>query len=117
NSDTLTVLLNAVDWGGHAATPPRRPALHWPVPSRPQNEPAASLLTASKPQAELPLSMSFTDLQPNAMRFLSVETETGHTASPKATFVPLRIFAARLAQDVVFEKWMQWSNEVLDVPP
>jgi hypothetical protein len=109
----VTVLLNAADWGrGPAPAPSGRPALHRPIPSRLQGDPVATLLVASKSQAEHPFPLAFNDLPPNHVGQWPVETETGQPAHSKATFAPTAIGTVRHIQDTVFE---QWDDGVLDV--
>src|SRR5207245_5504401 len=86
--DGVTVLLNAADWGGPAPAPPRGSALHRPVPRRPQTDPVAALLAASKTQAERPLRLAFTDLPPPPVWQGPVETATGQPAHPETAQPP-----------------------------
>src|SRR5207245_2784392 len=85
----VTVLINAADWGGGPApSPPHRVTLHQPLPSRPQMEPIAALLAASKLQAEHILFLTLPDLPPSPVRQWLLETATGQPAHRDATSTP-----------------------------
>ena len=66
----------------------------------------------SKTQALLLLALSSTDCRSNLVRQWPVETEIGQPPLPEATLTPRPHFAARHAQDAVFERW---SDRVLNV--
>jgi hypothetical protein len=112
-SSTVTLLLNAADWGGRSApAPPRRLARHRPVPSQSQMEPVSALLAASETPTRHALSLTVTDLRPSPVRQGPVETKTSRRVLPEATFTARPILATRHAQDAVFERW---GDTVLDV--
>jgi len=100
---TVTVLLNAADWGGgQAAVPPsesaRQPTVISPLPIDPFSLRSLSLTT--------------TDLQPNRVPQWPVETEVGQ---PGATSASRPLLATRHAQDAVFERWDDLPPDVLEL--
>jgi hypothetical protein len=103
---TVTVLLNAADWGGGPApVPPSRPGLHRPVPNQAHIKLIAAFLAVSQAQAEHPLAQTFPDLLPSPARQWPLEMETGQSANLEAIFSPRSMVTARHAQDTVFQGW------------
>jgi hypothetical protein len=106
SSGTVTVLLNAADWGrGPAPAPLGRDSPHRPVASKPRIEPAVAMLTAPKPQAESRFPLTCTDPQPSPLRHSPLEIETGQQDPTEAAFPETPMLTSRHAEDAVFERW------------
>ena len=111
---TVSVLINAPDWGGaYRPRPPRTPVPHRALPSRPQRDGVAAMTAASRPQAVSSLPLTSTDLHPNLVPQSSVPTEMGQPAQPQAAVAPRAVLTARHAQEAVFERWVDPVVDVL----
>jgi hypothetical protein len=108
---TVSILLNAADWGGPVPPPPGRPSLHRPVPSQPQFEAAATMLARLKSQPDPTL---LTDVQPSLLQQWTVETGCGQRDRSETTSTIRRpMLTARHAQDAVFEAWCDGVQDAL----
>jgi hypothetical protein len=107
SSNTVTVLLNAADWGGGpppgpAPILPHRPFIHRAAPNRPQREPAARL-AAPNPQGDrLPFSPA-PEVLPGSMEQWLPKMETREQAPRTAAFNQRPLFAAKHLRDSLFE--------------
>ena len=92
----VTVLLNAADWGAPPAPASSgKPDLHRPVASQAPIEPVATPFAVRKSQSDNPLSLTSTDLPPDAMRQSPVQRETGQPAQPEAALTSTPTLTAR----------------------
>jgi hypothetical protein len=106
STGTVTIFLNAADWGGgHAAVPPGKPGGR---PASHHQRPLQMVLTlraGSQSQTIDPIHMALTDIQSNLVPPWPLQTQTGQPSYAAAAFAPWTMFTARPAQDVVFEPW------------
>jgi FG-GAP-like repeat len=114
SSNTVTVLMNAADWGGRpspgpAAVQTRGPFIRPLVPNRAQLRTVATSLVAWK--AETAGVLTFPDLPPRLVLHWPPRAETGQPVQAEAAFIPRPMLTIRHARDAVFERW---GDSVLD---
>jgi hypothetical protein len=111
---TVTILLNAADWGGgYAAAPPPTPAFQPRAHRSPSMDGVSLLVAESQPQKLPPSSLLATDHQSNAIRQWPMGTEADQSARPAAPSTPRSLVTVRHAQDSLFERW---SDPVGNLP-
>jgi hypothetical protein len=142
-SNTVSVLLNAADWGAGTPAPPSRdrpPAFHpaahssllkkapesqktqgfWPVipvfeqaDSRSLLDPVFAELLTSQPQGALPSSVVSSEGPVAPAKQIAPMIASGQPSRPEVSPTPFPIVTARHAGDAVFEGWSDPLADVL----
>jgi hypothetical protein len=112
---TVSVLLNAADWGGRpspAPSNPHRPALHAPSHGQAQLDLSFAEFVAPQPQTTLRSSLVSAGQPPAPTQQAAPGIWVGLTSQREPTFTPFPLFTARHTLDAVFEAW---GDPVVDV--
>jgi hypothetical protein len=118
NADTVSVLLNAADWGGGSPgtqSQLRQSAMHHPAPSPALLDPLSARHTVNDSEALTQPSGMATDFQPQFASRPPVTMEGGQSGVPKAASNPRPLATAPHARDAAFQGWGDTLGDLLPI--